>query len=146
MRIVRWILVLCGVVLFAYSFMQPAVREASASPGAVGMRGYTCATVTLVTPWGKDGAKMLHDSPGDYFSVLISGWINPAFVLVLIFTLIRPTSTVASVLCLLVVLMFAACWVIFIRHHFVALAGYYMWMGGVVLALAAARFRPKPQP
>ena len=142
LKILRWILVLCGLALFAYSFMQPAVKEASAAPGSVGMRGYTCATVTLLTPWGKDGATILHDSPADYFSVLISGWINPAFLLVLIFTLIRPASTVAGVLCVIVLLMFAACWVIFIRHHFVALTGYYLWMGGIILALGAAKFRP----
>jgi len=142
-KILRWIVVLCGLALFAWGFMQPAVREASASPGAVGMRGYTCATVTLITPWGKDGARMLHDAPVDYFSMLISGWINPAFLLVLIFTLIRPVSVASTVLSMLVVLMFSACWVIFVRHHFVPLRGYYMWMGGIIVALTAAKAYPR---
>ncbi|HYX54297.1 MAG TPA: hypothetical protein VE783_12650 [Candidatus Limnocylindrales bacterium] len=143
MKILRWILVLCGLALFAYSFTLPAVREASAAPGKAGFEGYKCASIALVNTWGSEGLKLMHNEPADFFSLLISGWINLIFPLVLIFTLIRPHGAASSVLCLLVVLMFAACWVFFLRHHLNALVGYYAWMGGVILALGAARFRPQ---
>ncbi len=142
MKILRWILVLCGLALFAYSFTLPAVREASAAPGKAAIVGYKCASLALVNTWGSAGIKLMRNEPGDFFSLLVSGWINVIFPLVLIFTLLRPSGAASTVLCLLVGAMFSGCWVFFSRHHLAALVGYYLWMGGVILALAAAKFHP----
>jgi hypothetical protein len=141
-KILRWILVLCGLVLFAYSFTLPAVREVSSAPGKAGLQGYKCASLALVNTWGSEGMKLLHNEPADFWSLLVSGWINVVFPMVLIFALVRPSGATSSVLSILVVVMFSACWIFFVRHHLSALVGYYAWMGGTILALAAAKFRP----
>lgn len=131
----NWILVLLGFAIFVAAFFLPAIKEVSASANDKGIIGYKCALLALELPWGSDGAKILHDTPGMYFSILISGWINPAFLIVLVLVLIRPASRVFWALRVLVALMFVACWIVFGQIHFRAQIGYYLWMAGILLAL-----------
>lgn len=131
----NWILVVLGFAIFAAAFYLPAIKEVSASASDKGIVGYKCAILALELPWGNDGAKILHDSPGMYFSILISGWINPVFLIVLGLVLIKPGSRVFWALRVVVLLMFIACWVVFIQMHFRPQLGYYLWMAGILLAL-----------
>jgi hypothetical protein len=135
-RIVRWILLLAGIGLFAFSFTLPAIREI-AKPGATPnvMRGYDCAVTALLVPWGKDGFTIMRSDPLTYFSVLFSGWINPLFVLAVLFVVIRPAWRINAVFRVLVPLMFIFCWIVFFKIHFQAYTGYWLWMAGVLLAL-----------
>lgn len=131
----NWILVVLGLALFSAAFYLPAVKEVSASATDKGIVGYKCALLALELPWGKDGFKILHDTPGMYFSILISGWINPAFLIVLVLVLIKPGSRVFWALRVVVLLMFIACWVVFSQVHLHPQMGYYLWMAGILLAL-----------
>jgi CDP-diglyceride synthetase len=148
-KIVRWILLLAGVGLFAFSFTLPAIREI-AKPGTTPnvMRGYDCAVTALLVPWGKDGFTIMRSDPLTYFSVLLSGWINPLFVVAVLLVLIRSSWRVNSVFRVLVPLMFIFCWIVFFKIHFQAYTGYWVWMAGVLLTLwsqAACRATRRPQ-
>ncbi len=131
----NWILVVLGFAVFVTAFFLPAVKDVNASAKDVGVMGYKCASLALRIPWGHEGQGMLHSSPVQYFSILISGWINPAFVLVLILVLVKPGSGLSWGLRVLVALMFIACWVVFSQVHLKPQMGYWLWMGGILVAL-----------
>lgn len=136
MKSVRWILLLAGLCLFAFSFTLPAIREI-AKPGATPnkMVGYDCAVTALLVPWGKDGFTIMRSDPLTYFSILFSGWITPVFVLSIVVALVRPDWRINSLFRIAVTLMFIFCWIVFSKIHFQAYEGYWVWMAGVLLAL-----------
>lgn len=139
MKVIRWIALLIGLLLFAISFALPAVKESNADPGATGIRGYTCATLTLELPWTKDGRDMLRQSPLQYFSILLSGWINPLFLVTLLFVLIKPRWRVTVALAYTVTSMFIFCWIVFFQSHLYPRSGHFLWMIGILLALFSAK-------
>jgi hypothetical protein len=142
-----WILILLGMVLFVVSFFLIAVREAGATQSGSGMRGYTCAYVALLSPWGSDGLRMLREGPVDYFAVLFSGWINPVFLLTVVVLLIRPSGALAKVLRGVLLVMFLACWIVFYKEHLHPRAGYFLWTAAMLLALFADKLvRPAAAP
>lgn len=134
MKWIRWILLIAGVVMFAVSFILPAVREAS-NPHSAGVPGFTCATLTIQMPWTKDGRSILHQAPLEYFSILFSGWINPVFLVSLVLVLIKPRWRFTIVLRYIVTLMFVFCWIVFFQLHLYPRQGYFLWMLGILLAL-----------
>jgi hypothetical protein len=132
----RWLALLAGLVLFAASFNMVAVKEASNKGNTAGLLGYKCATLSLSAPWGgTDSQKMRQQTPALWFSLLISGWINPAFLLGLIVMFAAPQQRWALIFRCLIALMFIACWVFFYKVHLVAVQGYSAWMAGILLAL-----------
>jgi len=135
----NWILVLLGFALFAGSFFLTAVKDVNAGAKDSGMIGFKCASLALRIPWGHEGQGLRHSSPVQYYSMLISGWINPAFLLTLVLVLVQPGWRASQILRVVVVLMFAACWVVFSQVHLHAQVGYYLWMVGIILALFAPR-------
>jgi hypothetical protein len=135
-KIVRWILFLAGLALFAFSFTLPSIREL-AKPGATPnkMLGYDCAITALLVPWGKDGFTIMRSDPLSYFSILLSGWINPLFLIALVLALVRASWRVNQLLRIIIPVMFIFCWIVFYKIHFRAYTGYWVWMAGVLLAL-----------
>jgi len=132
----RWLALLAGLALFAVSFNMVAVKEASNKGNTAGLLGYKCATLSLSAPWGgTDSQKMRQQTPALWFSLLISGWINPAFLLGLVVMFASPQQRWALIFRCLIALMFIACWVFFFKVHLVALQGFYAWMAGILLAL-----------
>ena len=141
MKALKWTFLLAGIALFAVSFKLPAIREVAQS-GASGstVAGYFCAFLALVRPWGKEGLTLLQSDALTYFSVLISGWINPVFVLALVVLLVRPASRLNWVFRGLLPVMFVFCWVVlqkiqFYGFHFHLYTGFYVWMAGILLAI-----------
>lgn len=139
----RWILVLCGIALFAYSFSMQAVKDSTAAASAAGMVGYKCAYLALTIPWGSGGLQLLHSSPLQYFSILFSGWINPLFAIAFFLALFKPRARPSLVLSIIVTVMFAFCWIFFSQLHLRVLPGYWIWMGGILLSLYANRLSPR---
>ena len=136
MKALRWLALLAGLALFAVSFNMIAVKEVSNKGNTAGFLGYKCATLSLSAPWGgKDSVTMRKESPLQWFSLLISGWINPAFILGLLVMFAAPNQLWALVFRCLIALMFVACWVFFYKVHLVAAQGYYTWMAGILLGL-----------
>ncbi len=136
MKALKWIVLLAGLVLFAVSFQMPAIREV-VKPGATGntITGYKCAVLALLQPWGRNGMNLLRSDPLTYFSLLLSGWINPVFLIALLVLLIRPAARINWVFRVILPLMFIGCWVVFNKIHFSAYTGYYAWMFGILLVL-----------
>jgi hypothetical protein len=142
-----WILIFLGLVLFAVSFRLVAVRQGGAGPGDPGMRGYTCAYVTLLSPWGSDGLRMLREGPVEYFAVLFSGWINPVFLITTILLLIRPNGGLAGTLRVILLIMFLACWIVFYKEHLHPREGYFLWTAAMLLVLFSSKLiRPAGRP
>jgi hypothetical protein len=135
-KALKWIFLLAGIALFAVSFKLPAIREV-AKPGATAgtLSGYDCAVLALLQPWGKEGLILLRSDPVNYVSVLLSGWINPFFVIAILALLIRPAASVYAVLRVVLPLMFVFCWIVFYKIHYWAYVGYWVWMAGILLAL-----------
>ena len=130
-----WTLILLGLVLFAVSFRLIAVRGAGAGPSDPGIRGYTCAYVALMSPWGSDGLRMLREGPVDFFAILFSGWINPVFLITMIVLLVRPKGSLARMLRIILLIMFLACWIVFYEEHLHPREGYFLWTAAMLLVL-----------
>jgi hypothetical protein len=129
------ILLLIGMVLYIVSFFLTAVKDTFASTSASGYPGYLCAYLTLLSPWGHDGLRMLQASPVDYFAVLVSGLINPVFLITMVLLLRKPNSRLAATLRVVVLCMFAACWIVFYKEHLRPQAGYFLWTAAMLLVL-----------
>lgn len=145
MKILRWIFLLAGLALFAVSFNLPAIRETGkAGAPANTITGYKCAVLALLQPWGKEGMSFLRSDPLTYFSVLISGWINPVFLVVLLVQFIKPGARLNWIFLVLLLIMFVFCWIVFYKIHFSAYTGYYVWMLGILVALCSDLWIKKP--
>jgi hypothetical protein len=129
------LLVLVGLMAYAVSFLLLAVGQ---------LRGYFCAELALLYPWGSDGRILLREKPLEFFSLLTSGWVNPLFLAATAVGFWRPRSTASVILTVLTVLSIPACWVVFYYEGFHAREGHVLWIAGMVLTLAAAWLTGKP--
>ncbi len=132
------VLLLIGMVLYIASFFLTAVKDAYASPSASGYPGYLCAYLTLLTPWGHDGMRMLQRDPLGYFGILFSGWINPVFLITVV--LVLRHKRLGAILRIVLLLMFVACWVVFYKEHLRPQIGYFLWTAAMLLALFSNMF------
>lgn len=137
MKALKWTFLLAGIALFAISFKLPAIREVAkaGTPASGSFTGYECAVLALIQPWGKEGLTLLRSDPVNYFSVLLSGWINPVFVIAVLVLLIRPAARVNWAFRVALPLMLMLCWVVFYKIHYSASVGYWVWMAGILLAM-----------
>ncbi len=135
MKIGRVIL-LIGMVLYVVSFFLTGVKDAHTSANAAGISGYGCAYIALVFSLSGDGLRELHNDPFEYFAVLVSGWINPVFLITMVL-LAKPGRRLGPVLRIVLLFMFAACWIVFRNEHIVPCAGYFLWTAAMLLALFA---------
>jgi hypothetical protein len=129
---------LIGFLLYVGSFFLTAVKETSASPGASGFPGYWCAYITLISPWGHEGWSMLQDRPIGYFAILLSGWINPVFLITAITLLMKPNGRLGALLRIVVIVMFLACWIVFYQFGVRPRAGYFLWTVAMLMVLFSA--------
>ena len=79
-----------GLLTYTASFALFAV--ACRDPCRDLIRGYNAAILTLVIPWQENPFSVqwiFHDQIFDYVAILISGWINPLFLITVILVLLR---------------------------------------------------------
>ena len=131
------ILIWLAILLYVGSFFPMAVKDAR-SPN--GVQGYFCAWTTLTYPWGKDGLNDLHGDPLQFFGILLSGWINPLFLIFLLVRWLRPAGKLKWILSALLLVLFPACWVVFAKSHVNPAIGYFLWTGAQLLALISGVF------
>lgn len=124
------------------STMLIAVKEANATARDRGIPGFLCAYTTLALPWTADGIRMLRQEPVEFFAILFSGWINPLFIITFIILLINPNSRLGGILRIVLIFMFAACWIVFYNEHLHPRAGYFLWTAAMLVALFAGKFFP----
>jgi hypothetical protein len=124
-RHVLWI----GLSLYGLSFFLVAVKDSSFG---ITMRGYECALNTFFGPWEPDAHSYGRFS---FLSLLISGWINPVFLITAIFVWFSRLQPVITVLRIVVVLMIPFCWVVFHYEGVYPREGHFVWVIGMLLVL-----------
>ena len=133
----RYLIILAGLAIYVTSFFLSCLR------GVGVFKGYFCALHTLTLPWEHDGLNLLHHQPFMYFSILLSGWINPLFVivtvLIVVLILLKKRSRLIPILTAVLVLMMPFCWFIFVNEHLTPREGYYLWTLGMLLVVFADR-------
>jgi len=96
------------------------------------MRGYECARATLSSPWAPDANS---DGRFVFLSVLLSGWINPVFLITAIFVFFGKSPRLIAVMRIVVVLMIPFCW-FFIHYEGVyPREGHFVWIAGMLMTL-----------
>jgi hypothetical protein len=125
-----------GLALYGVSFFLMAVTTL----GAYGapMRGYDCARFALGLPWGPNlfgHQGLFEDRPLDYLGVLLSGWINPTFLVAAFFVSFRPSARITRILAIATLAMIPFCWVVFYYHRFYPREGHFVWIAGMLLVL-----------
>ena len=129
------VVVLIGFLAYVASFFLIAVKETNATSSNAGFEGYWCAYIALVSPWGHSGMELLRDSALAYFSVLLSGWINPVFIITAAMLLARPHGRPGAFLRIVVVLLLPACWIVFHNEHLRPWTGYWIWTAAMLVVL-----------
>jgi hypothetical protein len=126
-----------GVLLYVAAFRLPAVFE----PGSAPLRGYDCAVVTLIQVWTRENRALIHEEPLNYISLVISGWINPLFLISMILMPIRKAQKAVSIFRIIILLMIPFCWIVFYTLKVRPREGHFLWIFGMALALFANKFR-----
>ena len=145
MKFSRSAILSIGLALYGMSFFLIAVGHLrSGSP----MRGYECAEFALTLPWGPNlfGRQGLFEGRLlEYFSLLLSGWINPAFLVAALFVFRRPSIRTTRVLAITTLAMIPLCWVVFFCRDMYPREGHIVWIAGMLLVLVEA-LRPQIRP
>lgn len=102
------------------------------------MRGWLCAVLAFGLPWWAliPTNHILEGQPLVWAAALVSGWINPVFLITLV-QLIRGRHRSASALRIVVLLMVCCCWFVFGFFNLHAREGFVAWVTGMVLALSS---------
>jgi hypothetical protein len=124
---------LVALIVFAIAFFLPAIWIPHVSPRTA--TGYWCAYVTLVSPWTADGLKDLPTAPIKYFSILLSGWINPLFLISIVLSrrekTVRPSRTLRTV----ALILMPTCWIVFYTQGVYPFVAYFIWTAAMIVAL-----------
>lgn len=137
MKLPRWF-VWSGLLLYAVAFALPAISAPDSPP----LPGYRCAFfVTVMQPWSPDNRALVVHAPLRYIPLMLTGWINPLFLVTAILVLLRRASRLASVLRIIVVLLIPLCWVVFHYENVRPREGFFLWIGGMLLVLISANLR-----
>jgi hypothetical protein len=122
-----------GVALYAASFFLPAMTRAVATSPSGWAPGYACAWYAFAVPISGFGVfKYDHLA---YFSLLISGWINPVFWMAAPSAFHERHGQFLGIFRIIVVLMIPFCWVFMYQEHLSAREGHFMWLVGMLLIL-----------
>ena len=129
---------LIALLIFTISFFLPAIWIPHVTPHTA--TGYWCAYVTLVFPWNSDGLKELSSAPVEYFAVLLSGWINPLFLISTFLSRREKTRKLSRTLRTVVLCLLPACWVVFATEHVYPFIAYFIWTAAMITALFSGSF------
>jgi hypothetical protein len=124
----RPIIFAAGLAMFAVSFFLWGVTD---------VRGYMCAYFALVFPWVEDGRHLLLERPLEFVSIVLSGWINPIFLITLLLGWRRASARLVRFLKGEVVTMMLFCWPVFYYESVRPRAGYFLWTAGMLMTLFA---------
>ena len=134
------IILVVALLAFIGSFFVTAVNNANGARNDSGPPGYVCAFMALIFLWGDIGLKMLDNRPMEFFSTLLSGWINPVFLITVFLLQIKRTMQWGRVLRVVLLLMLPSCWIAFDYDHLRPRYGYFLWTVAMVMALFADLF------
>ena len=124
-----------GLFLYTVSFFLTATGAAS----PVGrLKGFECAyfveSLPLTdTPFKTDST--FYHQPFLYFSVVISGLINPGFLVYVILAGLKRNPRLQKVLRFALFSMIPFCWIVFYFFKVYPREGHVLWVVGILLAL-----------
>jgi hypothetical protein len=131
-RIVFW----TGLLLYVASFFLIAV---------VGLRGgetgISSAQAALLYPWTHLNGMLLRKNPLEFFSILISGWINPFFLITIILMSRKQFPQTIAILRIIILLMIPFCWIVFYYEELYPREGHFLWVTGMLLTLFSGKLR-----
>jgi hypothetical protein len=84
------------------------------------------------------------DAPIENVSIAISGWINPVFVLAVLFEVIGKTLRLTRILRNVILLMLPFSWIVFLYWHVYPREGYFLWIGAMLLVLFSSQLEGRP--
>ncbi len=135
MRIPRWF-IWVGLLLYAVAFALPAIFAPDSPP----LPGYRCAFFVIVMqPWSSENRALVVHEPLRYVPLMLTGWINPLFLVTAILILLCRAAKLASVLRTIVVLLIPLCWVVFHYENVRPREGCFLWIAGMLVVLLSAR-------
>src|SRR5947208_2345207 len=115
-------------------------------PGCGPSRGYLAAFFALFLPLKENPFSvrwLFHDMIFEYVALLISGWINPVFLVVVALMLRGGYQRTFAILRTIVLLMFPFCWVVFYYYGIYPREGHFFWLVGMVLVLFSSGFNAR---
>jgi hypothetical protein len=107
-------------------------------PGCGPSRGYLAAFFAFVLPLKENPFSvpwLFHDMIFEYVALVISGWINPVFLIVVALMLRGRYQRTEAILRIILLLMVPFCWAVFYDYGFYPREGYFLWLFGMLLAL-----------
>jgi len=127
-----------ALIVFLISFFLPAIWIPHVTPHTA--TGYWCAYVTLISPWTADGLRDLPTAPVKYFSILLSGWINPLFLISTVLSRSEGTRRTSRMLRMVALFLMPACWIVFFTQNVYPFVGYLFWTAAMIAALFSSSF------
>ena len=125
-----------GLFIYALSFFLASAGPFDASKP---LRGYFCASVTLLFSW-EEAKLWVHgvpsiNNPLEYIAVLVSGWINAIFLVALLGTSLRPSSSSFTLARIMLILVIPSCWLVFYYQQLYPREGHFLWIVGMFMVL-----------
>jgi len=84
------------------------------------------------------------DAPIENVSIAISGWINPVFVLAVLFEVIGKTLRLTRILRNVMLLILPFSWIVFLYWHVYPREGYFLWISAMLLVLFSNEQERRP--
>jgi hypothetical protein len=126
-----------GLVLYVGAFFLPSVFEHGSPP----LKGYDCAAITLIQIWTHDSRALIRTEPLTYVSMVVSGWINPLFIISMILVPIRSAQKSVGILRTVILLMIPFSWIAIHNLKVYPREGHFLWIFGMLLVLFSSKFR-----
>lgn len=128
-----WLVRIAALLIFATSFLLPAIRMANGVSPRDQIPGWTCALIASIT-----GPKALLQSlgqpiPTEDVLIVLSGLVNYLFLAVLVLSFWRRLTRTRLVFGALMIPCFIDTWIFFASQKMTPLAGHYLWIAGAIL-------------
>jgi hypothetical protein len=124
-----------AMAIYVASFFVSAVGRVYGGRVSPDIVGYECASMTLLSPWTPDALKSFPENPLLFIALVFSGWINLVFLVAIGFLLKKRITSATTMLRTALLLMMPACWIVFYQEHATPGLGYFLWTGGMVVAI-----------
>jgi hypothetical protein len=136
-----------GLVLYVLSFFFVATGDPKGPTGR--MMGYECAYLAVETsiaeaPFSPNWDP--RDSVLMYISTVISGLINPVFLVYVTLASVKRAPRTARVLKFAIVSMIPFCWVVFYYLGIYPREGHFLWLIAMLLVLLSIRKQAPSKP
>jgi hypothetical protein len=119
------------LAIFAYAL---SFALTAASNKTLAVPGYYCAAGAFLSPFAVDSG-FVERNPMAYIAVLISGWINIAFLVSLTIRWRSGNGRAFRILRVVTLVMVPFCWIVFYDESLFPREGHVLWVVAMALAL-----------